>query len=101
FVAGCAICHDTPHRAAMVPDLRAPKAPRDHAYWLNWITYGRPGSLMPAFGEKDGGPLTKEQIDSLVTYLMENFPRGTTPAPAVVPVPPSLPPIPTKTGAGQ
>lgn len=101
FVAGCAICHDTPNRAAMVPDLRAPKAPRDHAYWLNWIMHGRPGSLMPAFGEEHGGPLTKEQIDSLVTYLLENFPRGTTPTPAVAPVPPPLPPVPVKTGAGQ
>ncbi len=76
FVADCAICHDTPHRAAMVPDLRAPRTPRDHAYWANWITSGRAGSLMPAFGEKEGGPLSQGQIDSLVTYLMENFPKG-------------------------
>ena len=76
FVADCAICHDTPHRAAMVPDLRAPKSPRDQAYWANWITSGRAGSMMPAFGEKEGGPLSQVQINSLVTYLMENFPKG-------------------------
>ena len=87
--------------------LRAPKAPRDHAYWLNWITYGRPGSLMPAFGEKDGGPLTKEQIDSLVEYLLANFPKGPAvrptpvrPTPTPVNVLPPLPPAP-KAGAGQ
>lgn len=76
FVADCAICHDTPHRAAMVPDLRAPKTSRDRAYWANWITSGKAGSLMPAFGEKEGGPLSSAQIDSLVTYLIENFPKG-------------------------
>ncbi len=103
FAADCGICHDTPHRAPMVADLRAPKAPRDQAYWINWITYGRPGSLMPAFGEKDGGPLKKEQIDSLVTYLMENFPQNPTGAatPVVAPVPALAPPVPSKSGAGQ
>ncbi len=102
FVAGCAICHDTPLRAAMVPDLRAPKSPRDDAYWSNWITHGREGSLMPAFGEKHGGPLSKEQIDSLVSYLMENFPKGpVTPTPAIAPLPPTLPIPSPKTGAGQ
>lgn len=100
YVAGCAICHDTPNRAPMVPDLRAPKTPRDHSYWLTWITSGRAGSLMPAFGEQDGGPLTKKQIDSLVTYLMENFPKGPviSPTPAAAPVRPASP---SKTGAGQ
>ncbi len=106
FAADCGICHDSPHRAAMVPDLRAPKAPRDQDYWMSWITYGRPGSMMPAFGEKDGGPLTKQQVDSLVVYLFQNFPQGiVTPAPAAPPanVPlPTLLPIPgPKTGASQ
>lgn len=88
YAADCGVCHDSPVRAAMVPDLRAPKAPRDHDYWVNWITYGRPGSMMPAFGEKDGGPLSKEQIDSLVKYLSESFPQGLVPVPtpAVAPV---------------
>lgn len=89
YAADCAICHDTPRRAASVPDLRAPKTPRDQAYWANWITSGRAGSLMPAFGEKDGGPLSPEQIDSLVVFLMENFPKGSAnanPAPSKPPV---------------
>lgn len=99
YAADCGICHDSPIRAAMVPDLRAPKGPRDHGYWSNWITYGRPGSMMPAFGEKDGGPLSKAQIESLVAYLSENFPQGVTPIPAAAKVP--QPPLPPKTGGSQ
>ena len=98
YDADCGICHDSHIRAAMVPDLRAPKTTRDQAYWVNWITYGRPGSMMPAFGEKDGGPLSKEQIDSLVAYLSKEFPQ----APVTAPVPARAVPAANPTpGAGQ
>jgi len=75
FQAGCAICHDTPHRATMVPDLRALKAEPTKEYWKQWITNGKPGSLMPAFAQAQGGPLTEAQIDSLVDYLTQHFPQ--------------------------
>jgi mono/diheme cytochrome c family protein len=97
YAADCGICHDGEHRAAMVPDLRLPKAPRDYDYWVNWITYGRPGSMMPAFGEKDEGPLSKEQIDSLAKYLFENFPKE----PVSVQTPAEVPPTAPKPGAGR
>ncbi|MEO6033963.1 MAG: DUF1573 domain-containing protein [Verrucomicrobiota bacterium] len=87
FAADCAICHDTPQRASMVPDLRAPKGPRDHNFWSSWISHGRVGSMMPGFAVSEGGPLSKEQIESLVTYLSQNFPQS----PAVIPLPPALP----------
>jgi len=70
FVAVCAICHDTPHRATMVPDLATLNKPTDTRYWRTWITYGREGSLMPAFAQSHGGPLTEEQIATLVEYLV-------------------------------
>jgi cytochrome c5 len=100
YAADCGVCHDSHIRAAMVPDLRAPKTARDRNYWLNWITFGRPGSMMPAFGEKDGGPLSKEQIDSLVDYLAKEFPQSpvAVPLPVVAPVPQAVNP---KSGAGQ
>ncbi|MEO5802636.1 MAG: DUF1573 domain-containing protein [Verrucomicrobiota bacterium] len=98
YDADCGVCHDSHIRAAMVPDLRAPKTARDKDYWVNWITYGRPGSMMPAFGEKDGGPLAKEQIDSLVAYLVKEFPQAPVAVPAPVKVVPAANPTP---GAGQ
>lgn len=75
FEAACAVCHQAKHRAAMVPDLAIAKEKRDAAWWKRWIEDGREGSLMPGFAQKHGGPLSEPQIDSLVEYLLEAFPR--------------------------
>jgi mono/diheme cytochrome c family protein len=73
YFFACRICHEPLHRASMVPDLKKLSEPTDREYWLKWVTYGREGSLMPAFAQTQGGPLTREQIDSLADYLVENF----------------------------
>ena len=81
FTAACRICHEGPTRASMVPDLRNLKKPTDTAYWRQWITQGRPGTLMPAFATTQGGPLSDAQIQSLVDYLKVAIPsNGTSPA---------------------
>ncbi len=36
------------------------------------LTYGRPGSPMPAWGVDGGGPLNEQQVQNLVDYLDEN-----------------------------
>lgn len=74
YQAACAICHDAPHRATMVPDLHALNNAPTREYWQHWISYGKPGSLMPAFTQNLGGPLTQQQIDSLVEYMTHYFP---------------------------
>jgi mono/diheme cytochrome c family protein len=97
YAASCGICHDAEHRAAMVTDLKVPRGPRDIAFWQKWIMEGKPGTMMPAFGQSHGGPLTQEQIDSLTTYCYNNFPKGpqtatttpTTVSPSVVPPAPA------------
>jgi Protein of unknown function (DUF1573)/Cytochrome C oxidase, cbb3-type, subunit III len=71
----CGICHDDAHRAPMVPDLRALKTQIDTNYWRSWITYGKTNTLMPAFLNSEGGPLEAAQIDSLVIYMTNAFPR--------------------------
>ena len=74
FQTACGICHLAPHRASMVPDLMVASAPRDEAYWRQWIAQGREGSLMPAFANRHGGPLTDPQIDSLIEYALKTLP---------------------------
>ncbi|HWY76978.1 MAG TPA: DUF1573 domain-containing protein, partial [Verrucomicrobiae bacterium] len=69
FAAACGICHDAEHRATMVPDLHALNHSTDRIYWKQWITTGKVGSAMPGFSVEQGGPLSGEQIDSLVDYL--------------------------------
>ena len=74
FEAVCAICHQSKHRASMVPDLIVAKERRDAAWWTRWIEEGRPGTLMPGFAQTHGGPLNEPQVQSLVDYLLANFP---------------------------
>jgi mono/diheme cytochrome c family protein len=76
YTAACAICHDAPHRATMVPDLRALNKATGPDYWAFWIANGKPGTLMPGFAKAHGGPLDEEQIRSLADFLYERFPRA-------------------------
>lgn len=76
YDAACGICHDAEHRASMVPDLRKLQHGTNSAYWKHWTENGKPGSLMPAFSQKYGGPLTPEQIKSVVEYLSQSIPSS-------------------------
>lgn len=73
YAAVCGVCHEAEHRASMVPLLRALNKPMQAEDWRRVITEGKPDSLMPAFAADHGGPLTAEQIDSLVAYLAGPF----------------------------
>ena len=77
YQAGCAICHDTPNRATMVPDLKAVPNPGTKEYWQVWIRHGKPGTLMPAFARHQGGPLSEEQIEALSEYMSQTIPAKT------------------------
>lgn len=76
YAASCAMCHDGQHRASFVPDLKALKHPTDREHWRRWIAMGRVGSLMPAFAQSEGGPLTDDQINSLADYLTQSIPSA-------------------------
>jgi len=78
YAAGCAICHDSEHRASMVPDLRNLNHSTYRIYWKVWTTQGKTGSLMPAFAKTEGGPLSEDQINSLADYLAEHVPSRPT-----------------------
>ena len=77
FAVACGICHEAEHRASMVPDLKALKKLTTREYWFRWITHGKVDTLMPGFSQKEGGPLTENQIESLVEFLTAG---GTQPA---------------------
>jgi mono/diheme cytochrome c family protein len=80
YAAACGICHDSHLRASAVPDLRSLPHPTDAEHWRKWITYGRAGSMMPAFAESEGGPLTEQQIGTLVDFVLKAFPSRPQPA---------------------
>lgn len=77
YDAVCAICHNSPRRAPMVPDLaRLTFRPEDRERWRRWIAAGRDGSLMPGFARAHGGILSESQIDSLVDDLLRGGRSG-------------------------
>ena len=75
YATACGICHDAKKRAPFVTELRTLAKGKDRAYWDQWIRDSKPGTLMPAFAKKHGGPLDESQIKSLVIYLTRIFPR--------------------------
>jgi hypothetical protein len=76
YRVSCGICHESPHRATMVPNLHALNKETSADYWRNWVAHGKAGTLMPGFAATDGGPLDDSQIDSLVEYLQKNFSKS-------------------------
>jgi hypothetical protein len=76
YDSACGVCHDSEHRATMITDLGSLNHPVDAEFWRLMISNGKPATMMPAFAQNQGGPLSKEQIDSLVDYLMTDFPRN-------------------------
>lgn len=77
YVGVCGVCHDSPHRASTVPDLRKLNHPTNAEHWRQWITHGRAGTMMPAFTKAEGGPLDERQIEAIVAHLVRTIPsRG-------------------------
>ena len=69
YDAVCGVCHEAKNRATMVPDLHDLKVPTNREFWQTWITFGKPGTLMPAFAATQGGVFNDTQIISLANYL--------------------------------
>jgi len=74
YSAACGICHEAEYRAPMVPDLENLPNDTNTEYWRHIVTQGKPKTLMPAFSQARGGPLTEPQITSLVEYLVATMP---------------------------
>ena len=86
YTAVCSVCHEAEHQASFVPNLHKLTEPTSPEFWRNWIMHGKPGSLMPAFDQSEGGNLSKDQIESLVMFLSVTIPSH----PAVLAAPAGL-----------
>ena len=85
YVVACGICHEAEHRATMVSDLRNLPNDTNAEYWKLMCSMGKTNTLMPAFAQAQGGPLSDSQIASLVDYLTANFPaQGTNSRPLLL-----------------
>jgi len=72
FAADCAMCHEHHkmggHFIAALPEDMAAFSEK---YLRQVIADGKPGTSMPAYSKKHGGPLDKREIESLVRFLKE------------------------------
>lgn len=86
FVENCAVCHglDGQGRVGATLSKDWPSIRPDLAI-KNDIVNGVPGSPMPAWSQANGGPLSPQEIDALVAYILTWQTGG----------PLSLPPTPT------
>lgn len=87
YLTACGICHEAEHRATMVPDLRNLPNDTNAEYWKLMVSLGKEGTLMPAFAQAHGGPLSEPQITTLVDYLVANFPAQGTNSRPILPKP--------------
>jgi mono/diheme cytochrome c family protein len=84
YTTACGVCHEAEHRATMVPDLHNLPNDTNADYWRLMITLGKPNTLMAAFAQSQGGPLSDMQVNSLVDYLVATMPaHGTNSRPII------------------
>ena len=78
YKQNCSACHGENGSGGPALDLDNPnyQALVDDASLRRWITYGMPGTEMPAFGESAGGFLTPQQVDALVVGMRSRWARA-------------------------
>jgi mono/diheme cytochrome c family protein len=102
FTTNCARCHGQAGEGLVGPALKGTQL--DEEALEKVISRGRPDTIMPAWAAEDGGPLRKNQIRDLVTFiknwdsaLLESFvtepkvPSSPAPTPSPAPAPTTPP----------
>ncbi len=71
FISDCLMCHGEHMSAAPVQAMKGKK----RAYLFNAVRNGVRGAAMPGWATGNGGPLSDEEVSSLVDYLSEPVKR--------------------------
>ena len=94
YVENCAVCHGADGQGRIGASLAQFPGIRIDASLEQTIAAGIDGSVMPAWGAENGGPLSAQDITDLTAYISAAF-EGTEP---LTPLPTYLPsPVPTLT----
>ncbi|HMK09087.1 MAG TPA: c-type cytochrome [Anaerolineales bacterium] len=78
FVANCAVCHGVDGQGRIGASLESFPGINAGATLQATITSGVPGSVMPAWGQAKGGPLSDGDIQDIAAYILAAF-GGTQP----------------------
>jgi mono/diheme cytochrome c family protein len=75
FQSNCSGCHGVNGKNGPAPQLNDALflrfIPKEEIHRL--VEQGRPGTLMPAFGVNNGGPLYPKQVDAIVDGIEQNW----------------------------
>lgn len=94
YVENCAMCHGLDGQGRIGANLDAFPGIMVDSTLRQAISEGVDGSVMPAWLQSEGGPLTDQEVDDIVSYIIQSF-EGTSPiAPAPTYVAPDIPPLP-------
>lgn len=98
FVENCAVCHGVNGQGRVGASLENFPGIEVSATISQTIRQGVPGSVMPAWGEANGGPLSDQDIADITAYIVGAF-GGTEPlAPLPTYQPPPIQPLPDING---
>jgi mono/diheme cytochrome c family protein len=78
FAGNCVACHGE-RAEGRIGQTLAKEFPSAEpgAYVLDVVTNGIEGTLMPAWGESNGGPLSEEDVQNVTAYVLSLAPVGT------------------------
>jgi len=98
FVANCAVCHGVDGQGRIGASLENFPGIDPGPAVFNTITHGIDGTVMPAWGQSQGGPLSDQDIADLTAYILSAF-QGTQPiTPLPTYTPPEIEPLPEIAG---
>ena len=66
FASNCSVCHGSNREGLIGPPLLPERLVEDDAYYINTILNGRPGTVMPVWGQNGVSP---EEAQALVAFL--------------------------------
>jgi mono/diheme cytochrome c family protein len=98
YVENCAVCHGVDGKGRIGARLEAFSGIDPAAVIAQTVAQGIEGTVMPAWGEANGGPLSDQDIADVVAYVVAAF-NGTEPIePLPEYVPPEIPRLPDVEG---
>ena len=98
FVTNCAVCHGVDGQGRIGASLEDFPGIDPGPTVFDTITHGIDGTVMPAWGQSQGGPLSDQDVADLTAYILSAF-QGTQPiTPLPIYTPPDIEPLPEIAG---
>lgn len=98
YVENCLVCHGADGQGRVGANLTDFPGIDVSAAMRQTIARGVEGSVMPAWSEQQGGPLSDQDIDDIVAYINASFVGSDPIAPAPTYQPPAIEPLPEVDG---